>query len=72
MLVIFFFQRVLSEGKLKQNECVRLMCTVGRVLSVLPLDNILQYLDSLLMPCIDEIKTLLEQEVNLFHIYLKD
>ncbi|XP_046679331.1 importin-13 [Homalodisca vitripennis] len=55
---------VLKGGKLKQNENVRLMYSVGRVLSILPLQTIIQYLDTLMLPCVDELQILLAQPVS--------
>lgn len=42
------------------------MYTVGRVLSILPLETIIQYLDALMLPCVDELQALLAQEVNYY------
>jgi hypothetical protein len=43
---------------------VRLMFTVGRVLAVLPLDSIMQYLNQLLMPYVEELQYLVSLEAS--------
>lgn len=62
-LFFLHFKEALRGGRLKQNECVRLMYTVGRVLSILPLETIIQYLDTIMFPCVNELHTLLGEEV---------
>jgi hypothetical protein len=49
---------------LKLGECVRLMYTVGRVLAVLPVDSIMNYLNQLLMPYVEELQYLVTHEVS--------
>ncbi|RZF36601.1 hypothetical protein LSTR_LSTR007304 [Laodelphax striatellus] len=61
-LILHTSRTVLNEGKIKQAECIRLMYSIGNVLSVLPLETILQHLDTLILPIINQIKTLLDQE----------
>uniref|UniRef100_A0A1B6C273 Importin-13 n=1 Tax=Clastoptera arizonana TaxID=38151 RepID=A0A1B6C273_9HEMI len=55
---------ILKVGKLKQSECVRLMYTVGRVLSILPMETTICYLNVLMLPCVDELQTLQSHEPN--------
>lgn len=50
-------QRALSSGNLHSSECVRLMCTVGSVLSILRNEEILPYLNELLTPFIRELQS---------------
>lgn len=61
-LILSASMEALRAGRLKQNECVRLMYTIGRVLSVLPLETIIHYLDTIMFPCVNELHTLLGQE----------
>lgn len=53
-------QRVLNSNILHSNENIRLMCTVGRLLSLLELEDILSYLTNLLMPCLQQLNQLSE------------
>ncbi|XP_069674561.1 importin-13 isoform X2 [Periplaneta americana] len=55
-------QEALRGEKLKLGECVRLMYTVGRVLAVLPVDSIMNYLNQLLMPYVEELQYLVTLE----------
>ncbi|KAK7863775.1 hypothetical protein R5R35_009581 [Gryllus longicercus] len=57
-------QEALTSGQLQSGECVRLMFTVGRVLSVLPLESTMQYLEVMVVPYINELQSLSEQELN--------
>lgn len=57
-------QTALASGQLRANECVRLMYTVGRVLALLPFDEILAYLDQILLPGLAELEQLCRQPVN--------
>ncbi|KAL0277773.1 UNVERIFIED_CONTAM: hypothetical protein PYX00_004941 [Menopon gallinae] len=51
-------QKALHGGRLKLNESTRLMYSVGRILSILPLDVIMQYLDVILSPYLDQLNSL--------------
>ena len=53
---------------MKLGECVRLMYTVGRVLAVLPVDNIMNYLNQLLMPYVEELQYLVTLESSKFAV----
>ncbi|KAJ9589083.1 hypothetical protein L9F63_017628 [Diploptera punctata] len=55
-------QEALRGEKLKLGECVRLMYTVGRVLAVLPVESIMEYLNQLLMPYVEELQILVTLE----------
>ncbi|XP_068084761.1 importin-13 [Anabrus simplex] len=55
-------QEALQGGRLKLSECVRLMCTVGRVLSILPMEQIVRFLDLLIMPYVEELQSLAVHE----------
>lgn len=55
-------QGALQDGRLKLAECVRIMSTVGRVLSLLPIDHCMQFLNIVLPPTFEELQTLINQE----------
>ncbi|XP_058055548.1 importin-13 [Anopheles bellator] len=46
----------LQEGRLKSSEMIRLMYTVGNILSVIPYENIIVYLDAMVSPCFAELQ----------------
>uniref|UniRef100_A0A182NUZ9 Importin-13 n=1 Tax=Anopheles dirus TaxID=7168 RepID=A0A182NUZ9_9DIPT len=46
----------LQEGHLKNAEMIRLMYTVGNILSVIAYDNIILYLDAMVSPCFEELQ----------------
>ncbi|XP_063226596.1 importin-13 isoform X2 [Bacillus rossius redtenbacheri] len=54
----------LRGNRLKVNECVRLMYTVGRLLSVRPMEEIMNYLNQMLMPYVEELLALTTLEAN--------
>lgn len=54
-------------------ECIRLMFSVGRALSVLPVETAMKYMDTLLSPLVIQLQTLVEQPVSvLFFGYMFD
>nr|CAD7454175.1 unnamed protein product [Timema tahoe] len=57
-------QDALRCNQLKLSECVRLMYTVGRVLAVLPMESIMNYLNQMLMPYVEELHVLVTLEIN--------
>jgi hypothetical protein len=65
MILFGVQQEALRGEKLKLGECVRLMYTVGRVLAVLPVDSIMEYLNQILMPYVEELQILVTLEVCL-------
>uniref|UniRef100_A0A182SBZ3 Exportin-1/Importin-beta-like domain-containing protein n=1 Tax=Anopheles maculatus TaxID=74869 RepID=A0A182SBZ3_9DIPT len=46
----------LQEGHLKNAEMIRLMYTVGNILSVISYENIIVYLDAMVSPCFEELQ----------------
>ncbi|XP_050081937.1 importin-13 [Anopheles aquasalis] len=46
---------VLQDGQLKNPEMIRLMYTVGNILSVISYENIIIYLDAMVSPCFEEL-----------------
>lgn len=55
-------QVALQNGRLKLAENVRIMSTMGRVLSILPIDHCMQFLNAVLPPSFEELRTLISQE----------
>ncbi|XP_022917881.1 importin-13 [Onthophagus taurus] len=55
-------QTVLQSGQLRLPERTRLMYSVGRILSILPVNNIMQYLNVILSPSFEEIQSLVNNE----------
>lgn len=51
-------QQSLLGGRLKNSECVRLMFSIGKIMSMLPPDKIPICLDSMVSPCFQELQTL--------------
>ncbi|KFB44864.1 AGAP009571-PA-like protein [Anopheles sinensis] len=47
---------VLQDGRLKNAEMIRLMYTVGNILSVISYENIIVYLDAMVSPCFEELQ----------------
>lgn len=60
--IIISAQLALQSGSLKLAECSRIMYSIGRVLSVLPLQRIMDYLNLILMPSFKEMQELLSCE----------
>ncbi|XP_058819586.1 importin-13 [Topomyia yanbarensis] len=46
----------LQGGHLKNSEMIRLMYTVGNIMSVISYENIIQYLDIMVSPCFEELQ----------------
>lgn len=57
-----FFQSALQSGLLKLGECIRIMYSIGKVLSIIPVANIMEYLNVILTPYFEEIQMLLSVE----------
>ncbi|XP_037040753.1 importin-13 [Bradysia coprophila] len=55
-------QQSLASGRLKNPESVRLMYSVGKILSVLQYDKIIQYLNLMVSPCFEELQQLTQSE----------
>lgn len=60
--ILIASQAVLQSGVLKLGECRRLMYSIGKVLSVLPVDRIMGYLNVILAPSIEELQKLVNAE----------
>lgn len=55
-------QNALNTNNLKSKDCIRLMCSVGQVLSVLEFEEIMQYLNAILTPHLQQLEALSKQE----------
>lgn len=51
-------QQSLLSGRLKNSESVRLMFSIGKIMSMLPPDKIPICLDSMVSPCFQELQTI--------------
>ncbi|XP_050507704.1 importin-13 [Diabrotica virgifera virgifera] len=54
--ILIASQTVLQSGNLKPAECRRLMYSIGRVLSTLPVDRIMTYLNMILAPSFEDLQ----------------
>jgi hypothetical protein len=61
-IVFVAFQSALQGGALKLAECSRLMFSIGKVLSILPVPRIMEYLNIILAPSFKEMQELLNVE----------
>lgn len=57
-----FIQGAMQSGMLKLAECRRLMYSIGNVLSVLPVNKTMEYLNILLAPSYEDLQKLAEAE----------
>lgn len=48
-------QQAIVQGRLKNSECVRLMYSIGKLMSMLPEENMLHWLDTVVSPCFEEL-----------------
>lgn len=62
-------EQSLLSGCLKHAECVRLMFSIGKLMSMLPEDQILPSLDSMVSPCFEELQSILSAAVVSIEIY---
>ncbi|XP_074028652.1 importin-13-like protein cdm isoform X2 [Leptinotarsa decemlineata] len=60
--ILLTSQNILSNGNLKLAERRRLMCIVGQVLSTLPIDKIMNYLNVIISPSLEELNKLVNEE----------
>ncbi|ESO93597.1 hypothetical protein LOTGIDRAFT_189780 [Lottia gigantea] len=63
--IILASQTVLESNTLKERDNLRLMSSVGQVLTVLPFQDILQYLDRILAPHLQQLEQLIKQEPSM-------
>lgn len=64
-------QQSLLGGRLKNPESVRLMFSIGQIMSMLPAEKIPMCLDSMVLPCFQEL-IMLTQERNVRKNFLKN
>ncbi|VDI21228.1 Hypothetical predicted protein [Mytilus galloprovincialis] len=55
-------QNALNSNTLKSKDCIRLMCSIGQVLSVLEFEEIMQYLNAILTPHLQQMDELSKQD----------
>ena len=60
----FLLQTILQKGILLERDALRLMACIGQVLSILPIPDIMNYLDAILVPRLDHMQQLVKQEVS--------
>lgn len=68
--IIIAAQSALQGGALKLAECSRLMYSIGKVLSILPVPKIMEYLNIILAPSFKEMQELLNCEPVLVIIFI--
>ncbi|EDW67091.1 importin-13 [Drosophila virilis] len=51
-------QATLSAGRMKNSDSVRLMFSIGKLMSLLPPEQIPKYLDIIVSPCFEELQTI--------------
>lgn len=57
-------REALTKNELRDRERVRLMSTIGQVLSIMPMEFIMPYLDSILTPLVQQFRSLLNQPAS--------
>ncbi|CAG9822067.1 unnamed protein product [Phaedon cochleariae] len=62
--ILITSQSVLQNGILKLAECRRLMYSIGRVLSTLPVERIMGYLNMILAPTFDDLQKIVSAETS--------
>lgn len=62
----------LQSGVLKLAECRRLMSCIGNVLSILPINKIMEYLNIILAPSYEDLQKLVQAEPVSTYILLQD
>ncbi|XP_060533437.1 importin-13 [Cylas formicarius] len=60
--ILMSAQTALQSGALKLSECRRLMFSIGRVLSVAPVDKVMRYLNDILAPTFQDLQKLVNAE----------
>lgn len=56
------FQAALQSGVLQLAECIRLKYCIGKVLSIMPVCKVMEYLNVILAPSFQEIQKLVSME----------
>lgn len=60
--ILMASQSVLQSGQLRLPERSRLMYSIGKILSILPIESIMQYLQIILSPSFEEIQSLINSQ----------
>lgn len=55
-------QQSLVGGRLTNSECVRLMFSIGKIMSMLPSEKILPCLDLMISPCFEELQQIVQKQ----------
>lgn len=55
-------QQAILQGRLKNSECVRLMYSIGKLMSMLPQESMLHWLDTVVSPCFEELNSLAQEQ----------
>ncbi|XP_055641378.1 importin-13 [Toxorhynchites rutilus septentrionalis] len=55
-------QAALGGGHLKNSELIRLMYTVGNIMSVISYEEIIRYLDIMVSPCFEELQVIVQNQ----------
>lgn len=62
-------QQSLQGGRLKNSECVRLMFSIGKLISMMPPEKILPCLDLMVSPCFEELQQMVQSRaVSIYSI----
>lgn len=61
--LLFACQQSLHSGKLKNSESVRLMFSIGKLMSMLPEEKLVPSLDALVSPCFEELQMIVHNRV---------
>lgn len=56
--ILIACQSAIGSGSLKNSDCIRLMFTVGKMMSLLNAEEITNYLDVVVGPCFEELQTI--------------
>uniref|UniRef100_A0A1B0G997 Importin-13 n=1 Tax=Glossina morsitans morsitans TaxID=37546 RepID=A0A1B0G997_GLOMM len=57
-------QAALTSGQMKNSDCVRLMFSIGKLMSLLTSDKIPNYLDIIVSPCFEELTAICQAETK--------
>lgn len=55
-------QQAIAQGQLKNSECVRLMYSIGKLMSMLSEADVLRWLDTVVSPCFEELSVLVREQ----------
>ena len=65
-------QNSLATGQMKNSDSVRLMYSIGKLMSLLPADKIPNYLDIIVSPCFEELQLICQSESVSFSTIILD